>query len=293
MRIDLEREMGMLAQPRAPRRAFPWLPVLAGLCVLNLLLAALALVRGRPAAPPAAAPREDWSGLIAAIESQTVARTEPRIEALEFTLRELQAEVTQTKKTMLALQAERKIAERRDRARLERQMVRAQQADVRSIVRTAPTVPPPGAARLTEAELDAFNALIDRDDSGTQVRAFLRGLTNAAQASAYMAQLQDKGDRWLNAALVLIDENDPVFMEYYANALYFYDILRDVANDRALLAYVETKRSQLQLALQRHEMRRMAAETEQRTRENLQNVEQRLDAVDSTVRRVQERLEYR
>lgn len=293
MKIDLEREMGMLAQPRAPRRAFPWLPVLAGLCVLNLLLAALALVRGRPAAPPAAAPREDWSGLIAAIESQTVARTEPRFEALEFTLRELQAEVTQTKKTMVALQAERKIAERRDRARVERQMVRAQQADVRSIVRTAPAAPPPGAARLTEAELDAFNALIDRDDSGAQVRAFLRGLTNAAQASAYMAQLQDKGDRWLNSALVLIDENDPAFMEYYVNALYFYDILRDVANDRALLAYVETKRSQLQLALQRHEVRRMAAETEQRTRENLQNVEQRLDAVDSTVRRVQERLEYR
>lgn len=293
MKIDLDREMGMLARPRAPRGAFPWLPVLAGLCVLNLLLAALALVRGRPAAPPAAAPREDWSGLIAAIESQTVARTEPRFEALEFTLRELQAEVTQTKKTMLALQAERKIAERRDRARVERQMVRAQQADVRSIVRTAPAAPPPGAARLTEAELDAFNALIDRDDSGAQVRAFLRGLTNAAQASAYMAQLQDKGDRWLNAALVLIDENDPAFMEYYANALYFYDILRDVANDRALLAYVETKRSQLQLALQRHEMRRMAAETEQRTRENLQNVEQRLDAVDSTVRRVQDRLEYR
>lgn len=108
-----------------------------------------------------------------------------------------------------------------------------------------------------------------------------------------MAQLQDKGDRWLNAALVLIDEDDPAFMEYYANALYFYDILNDVANDRALLAYVETKRSQLQLAMQRHEMRRMAAETERRTRENLQNVEERLDAVDSAVRTVKDRLEYR
>lgn len=141
MKIDLERELGLQA-PSPPPRVVPWLPVLAGLCLLNLLIAVVALVRSRPAAPPPAPPREDWSGLIAAIESQTIARTEPRFEALEFALRDMQAEVTQTKKSILALQAERKAAERRERTRLERQMTRAQQADVRSIVRTVPAAPP-------------------------------------------------------------------------------------------------------------------------------------------------------
>ncbi len=292
MKIDLERELGLVAAPAAsPPRGIPWLPLLAVVCGLNLLIAAGALLRGRAAAPPTLPPRDDWSGLIAAIESQTVARTEPRFEALEFAVRDLQADASQTRKTLLAVQTELKVAERRERAG--RQITRAQQADVRSIVRAAPAAPTPGAARLSTAELDTFNLLIDGDERGLAVRAFLRGITNAAQASAYLAQLQNKGDRWLNAAVALIDDDDPAFDEYCANALYFYDILRDVASDTAMLAYVETKRGQLQLAMQRHEMRRLAAETERRTRANLQSVEDRLDAVDSTMRDVKDRMEYR
>ncbi|MCX7846526.1 MAG: hypothetical protein N2595_00620 [bacterium] len=291
MKIDLERELGLTSRPSARKAGFPWIAWVAGLCIVNLVIGVVALLRGWTSSVPLETPHSNWSSIAGIVESQLTARTELRFAALEATLRELEAEVVQARKAVVALETERKRVERRERIRRERPPGRAREATVQAITSPLMTAAPIGTIMLSAAELEAFDRLIDRDEAGEEVRAFLRSLTNAAQANAYLAQLQDKGDRWLNAALTLVDQNDPVFAQYCTNALYFYDIVRDVASDRAMLAYVETKRSQVQLAMQRRELRRMTVESAERTQEDLQNVEERLRRVDADVRRVKRWLE--
>lgn len=293
MKIDLERELGLgeRAGVRGQRERW-WLLTISVVCVVNLVLGIALVVRGRPVRE-IVKEAAGGGGLEAVVESQVVARLGLRFEALEVALRELQREVGQVRKSVLALQAERKVVARRERGTERREREARRATEAQAVVRPALSAPVAGTVVLSEAELEAFDRLIDRDDTGLEVRAFLRGLTNAAQANAYLAQLQDKGDRWLNAAMTAADEMDPLFGEYYTNALYFYDIVRDVAADKALVAYAETKRSQLQVAQQRHELRRMTAEREERTQESLERVEERLRRVDSDVRRVKDWLELR
>lgn len=264
MKIDLEKELAAATQltPRQEHLLF----AAVALAVLNVVLVlGVLVVRPRRAAAPA-------ERLVLVADTQMVQRLEQRLAAFETMLQDLRVVLMQSKFAVKDLTATQKVAKRRERADL-----RAPGAAVaRRALRWLPGMQETNIV-LSADELSALDALIDRDQSGDQVRALLQSMTDPARRTAYLKQLQRKGDQWLAAALPLIDSDDPGYEVYCDNALYFYDIISGASDDTAFLAYVETKRSQIELALQRLDTRLRSAEAEGRLRDELQVMQDRME----------------
>jgi hypothetical protein len=270
MKFDLEKELG-LTLARAPQQA-PWMLIIIVLCGLNLVLAGVALWRSA-SAPAPAAPQP--ATVIVQQDTQGLALVSARIGALEHSLRDLRTSVRQSSKELAAVEAMQQADDRIERLRtrqLEKQGV--DPADIQRAVRGAPSSQQP-IAELTSEQKDALDSLIDADDSGDRVRQFLLELNNPAQLRAYVSILRAKGEQWLEAANVLPDDN-PDFAAYTDNALYFLNIISAVSSDSSTVAYVESKRTQSQLALQNRRLRQENAERSAQTQEGIAALEERL-----------------
>jgi len=265
MKIDLGKELVSSAQ--LSRRQDHLLHVAVALAVLNALLLLLVIVLRPPAAPPPA------ERIVLVADTQLVARLEQRIATFETMLQDLRVVLLQSKFAVKDLTATQKVVKRRDRG----SVPDTTEATARRALRWLPGMQPTNIV-LSSDELSALDALIDRDQSGEQVRALLQSITEPQRRLAYQKQLQRKGDQWLAAALPLIESGDPGYEMYCDNALYFYDIISATGDDTALLAYIETKRSQIELALQRLDTRTRSAETENRLRDEMQSMQERMNA---------------
>jgi hypothetical protein len=270
MKFDLEKELG-LGQPRRGQRSV-WLVIILVVCGLNLVLAAVALWRGARQSAPA--PPQQTT-VVVQQDTQSLELVSARMTALERSLRELRSTVRQSSKNLAAVQAQDEIEERRERVRarqLERQGFDAD--DIQRAVRAA-QVPRSKAADLSSEQQNAFDTLIDSDDSGTAVQQFLLGLNSDAALRAYIQILREKGEQWLDAALALPDDS-PDFTIYTDNALYFFDIIAAVSTDSSTLAYVETKRTQIQLATQNRRLSQEHAARTAQTQQEIAELEERL-----------------
>jgi hypothetical protein len=265
MKIDLGKELASANQlTRRQDQLLHAAVLLAGLSVLLLVL--VLVVRPRAAAAPT-------ERIVLVADTQLVARLEARLATFESMLQDLRVVLLQSKFAVKDLTATQKVAKRRDRSIAQNTTA----ATARRAMRWLPGMQATNIA-LSADELSALDALIDRDQSGEQVRALLQSITEPQRRTAYQKQLQRKGDQWLSAALPLIESDDPGYELYCDNALYFYDIISATCEDTALLAYVETKRSQIELALQRLDSRMRSAESEGRLRDELQTMQERMDA---------------
>ena len=270
MKFDLEKELG-LNRPQQPHRSI-WLVLILVLCGLNLLLAAVALWSGlhQPTPPP-----PQPATVIVQQDTQSLELVSARMDALERTLREMRSTVRQSSKNLAAVQAQDELQERRARVRqrqLERQGL--EPGDIQNAVR-ASQIPRPKAVDLDSEQVNAFDALIDSDSSGTAVRQFLLGLKNQGQLNAYIQILRAKGEQWLQAAMALPDDSAD-FSTYADNALYFFDIIAAVSTDSSTLAYVETKRTQIQLAVQNRRLSQENAARTAQTQQDIAELEDRL-----------------
>ncbi len=272
MKIDLEKELGLSTAP-APKQ-FPWLPVIAGLCVFNLVLVVVALVfslrREHPVVIPPSTPA------IVELNSQSVARIERRLMSLERTHRNMRISQKKSKKELTVVSAGQKVKKKRERMK-ERELKEAglTDEDIRRALRRAG----PGRGvqvKLTDEETSALDDLIDGDDSGDQVRAFIRGLSSGPKKAAYIRHFKKKGDQWFDAALQLLNDNDPDFDAYADNARYFYDIIADVSDNNAVIAYVDGKRNQMRLAVQNSELRGAMLEQRERDQEQIEALKEEL-----------------
>jgi len=265
MKIDLGKELASAAQlTRRQDQLLHAAVILAAVAVLLLLL----VIGLRPRA--AALPVER---IVLVADTQLVARLEQRIATFETMLQDLRVVLLQSKFAVKDLTATQKVAKRRDRSIAQD----TPEATARRAMRWLPGMQATNIV-LSADELGALDALIDRDQSGEQVRALLQSITEPQRRTAYQKQLQRKGDQWLSAALPLIENEDPGYELYCDNALYFYDLISATGEDTALMAYVEAKRSQIELALQRMDTRTRSTESEGRLRDELQTMQERMDA---------------
>ncbi len=265
MKIDLGKELA--ASTQLTRRQDQLLHAAVVLAALSVLLLVLLIgLRPRAAAPPT-------ERIVLVADTQLVARLEQRITTFETMLQDLRVVLLQSKFAVKDLTATQKVAKRRDRSVAQN----TTDATARRAMRWLPGMQETNIV-MSADELSALDALIDRDQSGEQVRALLQSITDPQRRAAYHKQLQRKGDQWLSAALPLIENDDPGYELYCDNALYFYDNISATCEDTALLAYIETKRSQIELALQRLDMRTRSAESEGRLREELQTMQERMNA---------------
>jgi hypothetical protein len=277
VKIDLEKELG-LDQP-APRTQVPWLPVLAALGLLNLVLVAAALcLVVRSQAPPAAP--QDASGPVISSGSQAFERTEARLASLEHSVHELRVTVGDYNKTVRDLMLKDRISERRSRTR-SGQGTNATPASgsYRTTTRAPAMVQDIQPVSLSSEEQQLLDSLADRDTTGGQVSDFIRGITNAPKRDACIKYLLKKADAWLASAVGLsFDDSD--FELYADNALYFYNIVSATGTDNGVLAYAEAKRSQLQFERERRDARLAMDEENARLREQLSRLEQHLKDQD-------------
>ena len=265
MKIDLGKELASATQlTRRQDQLLHAAVILAAAAVLLLLL----VIGLRPRAAPPPAER-----IVLVADTQLVARLEQRIATFETMLQDLRVVLLQSKFAVKDLTATQKVAKRRDRSIAQD----TPEATARRAMRWLPGMQATNIV-LSSDELGALDALIDRDQSGEQVRALLQSITEPQRRTAYHKQLQRKGDQWLSAAMPLIENGDPGYELYCDNALYFYDLISATGEDTALLAYVEAKRSQIELALQRMDTRTRSTESEGRLRDELQTMQERMDA---------------
>jgi len=266
MKIDLGKELANSIAP-PPRPPALLIGTLA-LCGLNAVLLLAVLGLRLAAAPPVTTlePR-----VIMATDTQLVRRLELRLDALEQTLHDLRTVLLESKLMLKDFAASQKIALRRERL--------SGSSDERTTTKRALRwlpVTQPSNVVLAADEIAAFDALIDRDESGARVSEFMQSLTDASRRGAYLQHLQQKGDQWLAAALPLIENDDPSYEMYCDNALYFYNIIGTAGGDRTMLAYVQSKRNEIAMALQRLDARLRGQETETRLREELGALEERM-----------------
>ncbi|NLF41002.1 hypothetical protein GX586_16280 [bacterium] len=253
MKIDLEKEL--MAGGFPPRRSF-WLPAIAGLCFVNLLLAAVALhvsVRTAHRQPPELPFVADTNVIL------TVPMTQ-RISSLERSVRDLRASMKQSQKEIRVATAEQAVEKKRER--MGDRAIR-KSADIVTAPAPAPVArrSPAEVVALSQEQKLALDQMVDEDDSGAQVRSFLASLTNAAVQNACIEYLMAKGDQWLTAATQLPADATDDAEVYLDNAEYFYDVVSGVVNDTAVIAYIATKRNAIQLARQQRAM--VAAQQEQ------------------------------
>ena len=209
MQFDLQKELG-LGTPQA-KPAFPWLPVIAGLCCVNFLMVIITLFVAlqKPDQLPVTREQQPPAPNIVAVTSQLFAYTDQRIDQLETSIRDVNLALKQSRRTLTSVEADQRISDKRDR-RNERSLEKTglTNQDVLSAISTLNAARLPVEPLLPD-EQASFDQLIDQDDSGQQVIAFVAAQTNPAERAAYMDSLQTKGNRWFDSAMTAIREQDP------------------------------------------------------------------------------------
>ena len=146
-----------------------------------------------------------------------------------------------------------------------------------------------GIGNITDEEKDKLDDFIDRDESGEQMRAYIRALPSIKQKKAVIEYLKIKGNQWFKATLPLLVEDDPDADFYVDNTRYFFEIIRDVSDSSAVIAYAGSKLNQLDLAVQKAEFRKIAEDESFKRQEELDNLKEDL-APRETAEQAQSRI---
>ena len=270
MKIDLEKELG-LSKFSQPDR-FPWLKVVALVCVINLILAAIAVFLSARR-EPVAAPQEMSD--IAQLNSQSLAEISKRLAVFERMQRDIRINQKKSRKEMSVVAAAREVEKKRERMK-QKELKKSglTDEDIRALKDAGPGQQP--RLKLSDEETSELDALVDSDDSGAQVRAYIRAISSVPKRNANIQYLKNKGDQWFSATLPLLNSSDPDANLYVDSARYFYDIINDVSDNNALIAYVNSKLHQLELAIQKADFREAAEEERISRQEELEQLREDL-----------------
>ena len=241
MKIDLEKE---LAIQLAPQKTPAWIKFIAAICFLNFLLVIILFFSNNNNNSVQEKNKPDSSNLI------DIKKMSARLNSLEKTFRELKVNQKHTKKTLSVVAAKHDVSKRKDRM-FKRELKKAglTEKEMRKAIRKT-IFPTQEDIQLTSQDKNNINSLIDSDDTSLGVRDFVASVTNTFKQTAYLEYLRNKGDEWLDVALPLVSEDRILFDEYLDNALYFYDIVSAISKNNAMIAYVEAKKNQADLAVQ-------------------------------------------
>ena len=267
MKIDLEKE---LAIQLAPQKTPNWVKFIAVLCSLNFLLVVILIFSDNNSDHIQENSKTEASNLTD-IEKMTA-----RLNSLEKTFRELKVNQKHTKKTLSVVAAEHGVSKRKDRM-FKRELKKAglTEKEMKRAIRKT-IFPNHEVTQLTSQDKININSLIDSDDTSLGVQDFIASVTNFYKQDAYLEYIRNKGDEWLDAALPLVSEDRNLFDEYLDNALYFYDIVSSISKNNAMIAYVEAKKNQADLAVQNDDIQ-IETEEAEKQKEIIDDIKKELE----------------
>lgn len=285
MPIDLPKSLNLPEEPHTSRAH--WRPsllhVLVALCVLNFLVAAGAITlyflperttpEEKTVITQTVAPTNRTDAMN--LSSQLVVRLVAKLDSIDDELQNVRMENRTIKKEIASLSTiedKLKKQERMKKKALEKAGLSADQLK-KAMRETLPGSIPP--AELSVEEKQDFDTLIDNDDTGASVEAFISQITQPARKAGYIQHLQEKGDQWADAALDAVTQGDAVYSEYSDNADYFYTIISRVSDNTSLLAYIGARRSQLDLAIQNLQLQDDIAWQQDQTAEQIDELQER------------------
>ena len=254
MKIDLEKELGLNLVSKPDK--FPWLKVIIFLCAANFLLLVILLFSSKQNHYASA----NESSFIA-MNSQFIANVSARLTNIEQLQRQLRITQKKSKKAFSIVSADKKLQKKQERMK-QKKLLKSGLTDdeINSLDSSMQNRNAIGI--ITDKEKNTLDDLIDHDESGAQMRAYIRALPSIAQKKAVIEYLKSKGNLWFKATLSLLaddyPEDDSDADDYIDNTRYFFEIIRDVSDSSATIAFAGSKLNQLELASQKAEFKRIA-----------------------------------
>jgi len=251
MKIDLEKELG-LNQASKPDN-FPWLKAVVLLCAVNFILLIVLFFSTKNGSAGASASASS----LALMNSQFVANVSARLANIEQLQRQFRITQKKSTKEISIVSADSKLEKKRDR--MKRKELKKSGLNDDEIDALDSSLHSNRENKIiSDNEKIKLDDLIDKDESGAQIRAYIRALPSAPQKKAVIEYLKRKGNKWFNATMPVLADNDPDADIYIDNTRYFFEIVRDVSDRSATIAYAGSKLNQLELAAQKAEFRRFA-----------------------------------
>jgi len=291
MQFDLQKELGMRGEHA--KRPFPWLYVIAGFSAVNVVIVivilAIFLFGGNGKDDVDIIPTKT----LADATKQMFDNFDVRISQLEVAIKEINTSLKTSKKDLTMIDAEQRISKKREQRKI-RTMQKSglSDADVNSTISNLQK-PPREAAPLSYDEQAEFDALIDQDDSGDQVRNFIKAQATPGKQQSYIRSIRRKGDQWYVATLKAIQNDDEDSQIYIDNTMYFYSILSDTSRDNATIALIQTKINQLTLAQQNAEMKATATDLSEEQKQQIADLKESLKPKETASQAEQRRLQQR
>lgn len=293
MQFDLQKELGLHNAPAAVKPAIPWLYIITGVCAVNLVVIIglfiyfIASDRGSSDAGQIPVSK------IVEVTSQMFAYTDVRLTQLENAVNDINSSLKASQKDLTLVEAEQRINKKRER-RKTRAMQKSglSDKDIKEAINNLQT-PPHQAAPLNAEETAAFDSLIDDDDSGDQVRAFITSQTDPGKRLSYVMVMRRKGDQWYDAALNAIRNDDPDSQMFVENTLYFYSILSDTSSDNATVALIQAKINQLELAQQNADIQAKTEELAEQQKQQIADLKEDLTPKETASEAEQRRIRQR
>jgi len=252
MKIDLEKELGFIQAPKPNK--FPWLKVIVFLCATNFLLLVIVLVNSKS---------NNYNSVnensFIEMNSQFIASVSVRLANIEQMQRQLRITQKKSKKILSIAASNKKLKDKHERMKQKKLnksgLTDEEFDDLGNSVQKNNV-----GVSITDEEKNKLDDLIDRDESGVQIRAYINALPSAKQRRIIIEYLKKKGNQWFKATLPLLIEDDPDADIYVDNTRYFFEIIRDVSDNSATIAYAGSKLNQLELAAQKAEFKKLAEE---------------------------------
>jgi hypothetical protein len=291
MQFDLQKELGLHNTPAAAKPAIPWLYIIAGVSAVNLVV-----IIGIFMYILAGGKSDDDTipvSKIVEVTSQMFAYTEVRLSQLENAVNNINSSLKESQKDLTLVEAEQRITKKRERRKI-RAMQKSGMSDkdIKDAIANLQT-PPPQATPLNAEETARFDALIDEDDSGDQVRALINSQTDPGKRLSYVQVIRRKGDQWYDAAINAIRSNDPDSQMFVENTMYFYNILSDTSRDNATIALIQAKINQLKLTQQNADIQAKTEELSEQQKQQLADLKEELKPKETASEAEQRRIQRR
>lgn len=269
MKIDLEKELG-LNQTTKPDN-FPWLKAIVLLCAVNFILLIVLFFSSKSGSANASASASS----LALMNSQFVANVSARLANIEQLQRQFRITQKKSTKDISIVSADSKLGKKRDRMK-QKELKKSGLNDDEIDTLGSSLQSKRENKIISDNEKIKLDDLIDRDESGAQIRAYIRALPSAPQKKVVIEYLKRKGNQWFNATMPVLADNDPDADIYVDNTRYFFEIVRDVSDSSATIAYAGSKLNQLELAAQKAEFRRFAEDESINRQDELDDLKENL-----------------
>lgn len=276
MKIDLEKELGLNSSQNTGSSL--WLKIIACFCVLNFFVVIFLFI---------AVLNKNNNSEIIKKNNLLVNRLAAKLNNIERMQKQLRSAQKKSTKELTVVTAAKKIEQKRKR--MQQKKIKKSGVDNEKFNALGSTVLNK-KINLPQEEKNKLDDIIDRDESGEQLKAYIRALKSPAHKKAVIAYLKQKGNQWFKATLPLIADDDLDVDIYIDNTKYFFNIIRDTSDNSADIAYAGSKLSQLEIAIQKAEFRKIAEEERLNRQEEIENLKEDLAPIE-TAEQAQERIQ--